>query len=76
MSLIDLQGQLDRDYVVSFHLKDKPARRAMKDRWPEDAAENLERLANAGLPYDRQIMKCRNCGGTLPYTAWNVGQIS
>lgn len=38
-------------------------RAVLEPRWPRDAEENLERLANAGLPYDRGVIKCRNCGG-------------
>jgi hypothetical protein len=63
ISLIDLQGQLDRDYAVGFFFANKPPRRSLKDRWPENDEDNLERLANAGLPYDRLIVKCRNCEG-------------
>ncbi|KAJ5732533.1 hypothetical protein N7493_004014 [Penicillium malachiteum] len=62
MSLIDLQGVLDREFVVGFFYNATPQRRNLRSRWPSNADENLERLANAGLPYDRQIMKCRNCG--------------
>ncbi|GLI76525.1 hypothetical protein PoHVEF18_004798 [Penicillium ochrochloron] len=62
ISLIDLQGQLDREYVVGYFFSDKPQRANHEERWPSDAEDNLERLANAGLPYDRQVIKCRNCG--------------
>ena len=33
----------------------------LKARWPKDAADNLERLADAGTPMDRGIPKCSNC---------------
>ncbi|KAJ5454483.1 uncharacterized protein N7458_005439 [Penicillium daleae] len=62
ISLIDLQGQLDREFVVGYFFSDKPMRANLEQRWPSDADDNIERLANAGLPYDRQIIKCRNCG--------------
>ncbi|KAJ5976062.1 zinc knuckle transcription factor (CnjB) [Penicillium waksmanii] len=62
ISLIDLQGKLDRQYVVGFFYSDKPQRANLRERWPETPEDNLERLQNAGLPYDRQVMKCRNCG--------------
>ncbi|KAJ5168139.1 uncharacterized protein N7482_003733 [Penicillium canariense] len=62
LSLIDLQGQLDREYLVGFFFSDKPMRANQEQRWPRDSDENLERLANAGLPYDRQVTKCWNCG--------------
>lgn len=63
ISLIDLQGQLDREFAVGFFFSDKAQRANLKDRWPPDAEENFRRLQNAGIPYDRQVMKCRNCGG-------------
>ncbi|KAJ5380104.1 zinc knuckle transcription factor (CnjB) [Penicillium cataractarum] len=62
ISLIDLQGQLDCEFVVGYYFSDKPMRANLEERWPRDAEDNLERLANAGLPYDRKVMKCRNCG--------------
>ncbi|KAJ9241347.1 transcriptional regulator family: Zinc finger, CCHC-type [Paecilomyces variotii] len=61
-SLINLQGKLDCKYVVGFYFRPKPQRANLKDRWPSNPEENIERLADAGLPYDRQIPKCSNCG--------------
>ncbi|CAG8193498.1 unnamed protein product [Penicillium olsonii] len=62
MSLIDLQGTLDREYVVGFYFQAHATRGNLRERWPADPEENLERLANAGLPFDRKIPKCLNCG--------------
>ncbi|KAJ6135334.1 zinc knuckle transcription factor [Penicillium capsulatum] len=59
ITLIDLQGRLDAKYAVRFSLNDKPRRANLKDRWPADEAENMERLADAGQPFDRHIMKCQ-----------------
>jgi hypothetical protein len=69
--LIDLQGKLDRQYVVGFFYSDKPQRANLRERWPENPEDNLERLQNSGLPYDRQVMKCRNCGGKS-YSMLNI----
>ena len=44
----------------------------LEERWPHDAEDNLERLANAGLPYDRKVMKCRNCGGKFTLITLSV----
>lgn len=63
MSIIDLQGQLNRTYVVGFFFSNQANRMNLRQRWPADDENNLERLADAGMPYDRQVMKCRNCGG-------------
>ncbi|KAJ5082753.1 Zinc knuckle CX2CX4HX4C [Penicillium argentinense] len=62
ISLIDLQGQLGREYVVGFYYSPKAHRFNLRDRWPATPEENLERLQNAGFPYDRGVPKCRNCG--------------
>lgn len=61
-TLIDLQGKLDCTYVVNFFFNDQPQRLVFKDRWPETPEQNLERLGDAGFPYDRMIPKCGNCG--------------
>lgn len=61
MSLIDLQGKLGCQYVVGFYYSPKAQRQHLRERWPESVEDNLERLADAGFPYDRQIPKCANC---------------
>ncbi|KAL6229752.1 hypothetical protein BDW75DRAFT_249334 [Aspergillus navahoensis] len=62
ISLINLQGKLNCTYVVGFFYSPKPQRANLRERWPSSVEENLERLKDAGLPYDRQIPKCSNCG--------------
>ncbi|KAK2768590.1 hypothetical protein FQN54_000446 [Arachnomyces sp. PD_36] len=62
-SLVNLQGKLDCKYVVGFYFNEAPQRASLKDRWPSTPEENLERLADAGFPLDRQIPKCSNCSG-------------
>jgi sugar phosphate isomerase/epimerase len=69
ISVIDLQGKLDCKYVVGFYYSPKPQRANLRERWPESVEENLERLEDAGLPYDREIPKCSNCGGK-PYPSY------
>ncbi|KAB8236196.1 uncharacterized protein BDW43DRAFT_267796 [Aspergillus alliaceus] len=63
MSVINLQGKLDCKYVVGLYYSAKPQRANLRERWPESVEENLERLENAGIPYDREVPKCSNCGG-------------
>ena len=58
---MDLQGNLDRKYSVSWRKSDKHARPKEKDLWPETPEENLGRLLDAGEPVDRGIPKCNNC---------------
>ena len=60
---VNLQGELDKTYRVSFHLSPKPKRETAKQGWPETPEENLERLKDAGFPMDRGIPKCNRCDG-------------
>ncbi|RAH45136.1 putative zinc knuckle transcription factor (CnjB) [Aspergillus brunneoviolaceus CBS 621.78] len=62
ISFINLQGKLDCTYVVGYFFSPKPQRAHLRERWPSSDDENLERLEDAGLPYDRQVPKCGNCG--------------
>lgn len=68
VSLINLQGKLDCKYAVGYYFHPKAQRANLRERWPASAEENLERLEDAGLPYDRQIPKCNNCGGTTSFS--------
>ena len=58
---MNLQGEIGKKYTVSYFTSDKPQRPNMKERWPASVEENLERLADAGIPMDRGIPKCNNC---------------
>lgn len=58
---MDLQGNLDRQYTVSYRLSPKHQRPKEKEGWPASPEENIERLANAGEPVDRAVPKCSNC---------------
>ena len=60
---VNLQGELDKTFKVSFHLSPKPKRATAKQGWPETPEENLERLKDAGFPMDRGIPKCNRCDG-------------
>lgn len=58
---MDLQGNLDKKYTVSFRFSNNPKRPKEADGWPTSPEENLERLADAGEPVDRGIPKCSRC---------------
>jgi hypothetical protein len=58
---IDLQGNLDRKYAITWRWSNKPARPKEKDGWPATAEDNMERLGDAGIPVDRGYPKCSNC---------------
>ncbi|KAF3058289.1 Zinc finger protein GIS2 [Daldinia childiae] len=59
---MDLQGNLDKKYRVHYRWSDKPLRPREVQQWPQSAAENLERLKDAGETVERGIPKCTNCG--------------
>jgi hypothetical protein len=58
---MDLQGNLEKKYSVSWRMSSKHSRPKEKDLWPASPEENLERLLDAGEPVDRGIPKCTNC---------------
>jgi hypothetical protein len=64
-TVVNMQGEIEKQYCVFYFLSDKPQRPTMKERWPESADDNMERLANAGVAVDRGIPKCNNCKATL-----------
>ena len=61
MTIVDLQGTKDRQFVVNVQFSTKPQRRRFASGWPSSPAENIERLADAGFVVDRGMPKCRNC---------------
>src|SRR5271170_785961 len=63
---VNMQGEVERKYTISYHLSEKPQRPAMKKRWPKTPNENLERLADAGILIDRGVEKCNNVSDWCP----------
>lgn len=59
---MDPQGNIDKKYSISFRFSDKPQRPREIDGWPQDHAEILSRLDDAGMVVDRGLPKCYNCG--------------
>ena len=64
-TLINLQGKLDQKYKIGFFFSPNPRRRNLKACWPATPEENLERLKDAGQPYERGIPKCPRCNGNV-----------
>lgn len=62
-TFVNLQGKLDCKYEVGYYFSDKPKRKSAAQGWPSSAAENLERLSDAGVTMDRGIPKCPRCNG-------------
>ncbi|OAG00065.1 uncharacterized protein CC84DRAFT_358809 [Paraphaeosphaeria sporulosa] len=61
MTIVDLIGNPDREYVLTIQLSAKPRRAKLAQGWPADAAENMERLRSAGFVQDRGVPLCSNC---------------
>lgn len=61
MTIIDLIGTPDCEYVLSVQTSDKPRRAKLAQGWPESPEQNLERLASAGYVEDRGVPLCGNC---------------
>lgn len=54
---MDLQGNLDKKYTVTWRDAPKPKRPKEHDLWPSPE-ENMVRLEDAGEPVERGIPKC------------------
>ena len=63
MTFINLQGELNKTYQVGFHLSAEAPRPRMEAKWPKSPEENLQRLDDAGLPFDRGVPYCIRCKG-------------
>lgn len=59
---MDLQGNLDRKYSITWRISPTIKRPKEKASWPDTPEDNIERLKNAGEPVDRGLPKCRQCG--------------
>ena len=60
-TIVNLQGQRDQKYVVSFQFQAKPRRKKFAEGWPETPEDNIVRLAEAGFVMDGLVTKCHNC---------------
>ncbi|KAL8926999.1 MAG: hypothetical protein Q9208_002544 [Pyrenodesmia sp. 3 TL-2023] len=60
-TLVNLAGKRDCKYKVGFFFKKTPRTAKMAEGWPSSEEENLERLKDAGVPYERGVPKCLRC---------------
>jgi len=58
----NLQGDVAQTYTVGFFFSSKCPRPILMPNWPKDAHENEARLADAGIPLERGVIVCGNCG--------------
>jgi hypothetical protein len=61
MTNMDLQGNKDKKYTVTYRFSPTAPRPREREVWPKSTEENLERLKDAGEVVDRGIPKCSNC---------------
>ncbi|KAL5594460.1 hypothetical protein BROUX41_001393 [Berkeleyomyces rouxiae] len=60
--LMDLQGNLAREFRVYYRFSQKCVRPPEQEHWPPTWEENLKRLENAGEPVDSFEPRCFQCG--------------
>lgn len=62
LTIIDLQGNIDKQYVVWIRKSPKPSRPYEAEMWPASPEENFERLKDAGVVESRRAVRCSGCG--------------
>lgn len=61
-TVVDLQGNIDKKFVVTIRKSPQPGRPYEAAMWPSSPAENMVRLHDAGLVEPRHAIKCSRCG--------------
>lgn len=59
---MDLQGNLNKKYSISYRFSDKPQRPIEAEGWPETREDLLSRLNDAGIVVDSPVPYCTKCG--------------
>ncbi|KAK5987098.1 Cellular nucleic acid-bindinghomolog-like protein [Cladobotryum mycophilum] len=59
---MDLQGNMDKKYSISYRFSEQPERPREIDSWPKTREEIVSRLDDAGEVVDSGKVKCHNCG--------------
>lgn len=59
---VNLQGEVGKTYTLGvFTRSDSCPRPVLMEAWPKDAADNLLRLTDAGVPLSRGVPVCSAC---------------
>jgi hypothetical protein len=58
---MDLQGNMDKKYAISYRFSEKPERPREVDAWPKTRDEILSRLQDAGDTVSNGRSRCSNC---------------
>ena len=61
-TIIDLQGNIDKQYVIWIRKSPKPSRPYEAEMWPATPEENFDRLKDAGVVESRRAVRCSRCG--------------
>ncbi|KAL8842030.1 MAG: hypothetical protein Q9205_005050 [Flavoplaca limonia] len=75
-TLVDLSGKKDCKYKVGYFFKKTARSGKLADAWPSSEEENLVRLQDAGIPYERGIPKCLRCKGKSASLPKRLNQLS
>jgi len=59
---VALDGAKDREFTLGIFKAPACPRPVLMPTWPKDAADNLARLENTGVPLERGVPICTNCG--------------
>lgn len=58
---VDLAGNVGKTYTIAYYTSASCPRPILMPMWPKDAAENLTRLEDVGVPMERGVPICKNC---------------
>lgn len=58
---MDLQGNMEKKYTISYRFSEKPERPREREGWPESREEILTRLEDAGDVVSNGKSQCSNC---------------
>lgn len=62
-SNVNLQGEVGKTFTLGVYTRSFSCPRPiLMEAWPKSPEENLERLADAGVPLETGIPMCNNCG--------------
>jgi hypothetical protein len=70
---MDLQGNLDKKYTITYRWEKLPRRPRDREFWPQGDEDNYARLSDGGEIVPRGIPKCSNCE-ELGHVARNCSQ--
>lgn len=58
---VDPAGNIGKTYTLAYYASASCPRPILMPMWPKDAADNLARLEDVGVPMERGVPICSNC---------------